>query len=95
MPMEAHGTPRAMPVSIRSLRNGGYPSSTVCAKSAARSGTTRRISSLLLPGATTVTGYPLAARWRQHDAVYSPPTHVPSGKQTTASVGCASASKLS
>ncbi|MBE1495190.1 hypothetical protein H4696_002290 [Amycolatopsis lexingtonensis] len=41
---------------------------------------------MLLPGATTVIGQPLAARCRTHAVVKSPPTQVPSGKQTTARV---------
>jgi hypothetical protein len=44
-----------MPESITSLTNGGYPSSTAWSKFGANSPITRRISPLLLPGATTVT----------------------------------------
>jgi hypothetical protein len=50
---------------------------------------------LLLPGATTVIGQPFAARWRTHAVVNRPPTQVPSGKQTTASVRRSSAPKPS
>jgi hypothetical protein len=77
------------------LRKGGYPRSTVCSNWGASDVTTRRISSTLLPGVTVVIGNPFAARWRQHAAVYMPPTQVPSAKQTTASVRRSSARKLS